>query len=60
MGGYTTIEIYCDDPSHAEKRWLIERFAKMGPATGRIRLLISGSGVRNPDGARQRTTPISL
>jgi hypothetical protein len=28
---YTTIEIYCDDPSHPGTRWLVDRFANMGP-----------------------------
>jgi hypothetical protein len=32
MSGYTTVEIYCHDPSHEQSRWVVERFAKMGPA----------------------------
>jgi hypothetical protein len=28
---YTTIEIYCDDLVHPGKRWLVDRFANMGP-----------------------------
>jgi hypothetical protein len=27
---YTTVEIFCADPSH--ETWLVERFAQMGPA----------------------------
>ena len=28
---YTTIEIYCQDSSHHEKPWVIDRFARTGP-----------------------------
>jgi hypothetical protein len=30
VSAYTTVEVYCDAESH--KRWVIERFALMGPA----------------------------
>jgi hypothetical protein len=32
MSGYVTVEIYCDDLSHDERRWVVEQFAKTGPA----------------------------
>jgi hypothetical protein len=32
MSDYVTVEIYCKDSSHDETRWIVERFAKMGPA----------------------------
>lgn len=31
MDGYTTIEIFCDNPVHAETRWVIDEFAQGGP-----------------------------
>lgn len=26
---YTTVEVYCDEPSHAGRPWVIERFARL-------------------------------
>jgi hypothetical protein len=51
--GYTTVEIYCDHESHSEKRWVIERFAKMGDEWLPLPELLDGDRrLRRPEGHR--------